>query len=455
MTSRLTTNRPTADNSDDSDSSSANSCKGSDQSVFVKAPIDNLGVPGRWLRHKLLDGILVGSPVLTTIQKYRTPKRTSIMKMISFLGTEDFYTVLFLLISWGLDARLGRLFGILMGIGFYVAGVLKASLRLPRPEWPCIKPEEKAYDWALPSHHSLLGTILPWYIYAYVTLHVELSSTQLAVMFTLITLWSFSLMFSRLYLGVHSPADIVSGGFVGVLVLSMWLQVDDIVDSFISEQSIEPVLQATVLMILLLYLHPKCDPGNPSFTDNCCLAGVVSGLIAARCQRSRLLGFLSLRETMPHDTAFLTFVYLTVLRLVIGAVAIFVLRTILKFCTLKATKVIYRMFGFQYYSSSAYKDAGLTMFKHYTDDFNLTPVYMKKSSVKDDSDDCSSSDGSYTAPLIESRHFYSHPRAKNLDDITYTTNCWDLVVPTKCVIYFVLTYFGLEIVPQFFLYLGI
>ena len=28
-----------------------------------------------------------------------------------------------------------------------------------------------------------------------------------------------------MYLGVHSPADIVSGGIVGVIVLSLWVQV--------------------------------------------------------------------------------------------------------------------------------------------------------------------------------------------------------------------------------------
>ena len=34
-------------------------------------------------------------------------------------------------------------------------------------------------------------------------------------------------MFSRLYLGVHSPADIVTGGILGGLLLSLYLQIDD------------------------------------------------------------------------------------------------------------------------------------------------------------------------------------------------------------------------------------
>jgi len=61
---------------------------------------DKLGVSGRWFRHKLLDGIMVGTPVLLTIQRHRTGLRTTIMKTLSFLGTEDFYTILFVFLLW-------------------------------------------------------------------------------------------------------------------------------------------------------------------------------------------------------------------------------------------------------------------------------------------------------------------------------------------------------------------
>ena len=39
--------------------------------------------------------------------------------------------------------------------------------------------------------------------------------------------WSVLVMFSRLYLGVHSPADVVAGGILGGILLSLYLQVDD------------------------------------------------------------------------------------------------------------------------------------------------------------------------------------------------------------------------------------
>ncbi|XP_039272641.2 uncharacterized protein LOC120346916 [Styela clava] len=418
--------------------------KGGGQDDFIHAPIDKLGVAGRWLRHKLLDGILVGTPVLQTIQKHRTPKRTLLMKMISFLGTEDFYTVLFLLIIWCLDGRLGRLFGVLMGIGFYAAGFFKSLLCLPRPPFNKVKPEEKAYDWALPSHHSLLGTILPWYIWIYINVHQELSSVQLTCLFLVISSWSFSVMFSRLYLGVHSPADIVSGGFVGVLVLSLWLQVDDIVDNFISQQKVENPLQCVLLFAALLYLHPKCDPGNPSFTDNCCLAGVVTGLIIGRSQRSRLLGFPSLLETLPLDTPLSNFIFLTSMRLIVGAIFVFVARTILKFIVTTVIEIVFKLLGLQFYSSSTYRDAGHTRFKHYNENFRLPPIYIKQAENEDD--ELSSSDSTNS---ICSTSSYEKTTEMN------PALCWDVVVPSKCIVYAVLTYLAVEVVPQVFILIGL
>ena len=43
--------------------------------------------------------------------------------------------------------------------------------------------------------------------------------------FIILSSGSFGVMLSRMYLGVHSPADIVCGGVVGVIVLSLWIQV--------------------------------------------------------------------------------------------------------------------------------------------------------------------------------------------------------------------------------------
>ena len=72
------------------------------------------------------------------------------------------------------------------------------------------------------------------------------------------TVWlvsgSFSVMFSRVYLGVHNPADIVSGGIMGVLILSIYLQVDDSLDRFISYGSNGKMMNFDMGYIFLICL---------------------------------------------------------------------------------------------------------------------------------------------------------------------------------------------------------
>ena len=85
-------------------------------------------------------------------------------------------------------------------------------------------------DWALPSNHAMMATCLPLYVWFYTYLHqaqLGLDSAHCLIVCGLMCTWSVLVMFSRLYLGVHSPADIVTGGILGGLLLSLYLQIDD------------------------------------------------------------------------------------------------------------------------------------------------------------------------------------------------------------------------------------
>ena len=61
--------------------------------------------------------------MLLRIQSLRTAPMNKIMGMISFLGEEEFYTLLVVTILWICEARLGRLLSLLMAIGFYTSGM--------------------------------------------------------------------------------------------------------------------------------------------------------------------------------------------------------------------------------------------------------------------------------------------------------------------------------------------
>lgn len=299
----------------------------SEEPRVVHAPIDKLGSVGLWIRRQLLTQILNGTPVLELIQKHRTPGVTRMMRFFTFLGTEDFYVVLVISFLWVFDARLGRLLVLLMAAAFYLAGAVKNTLVLPRPPSPPIVPLNKETDWGLPSHHALLGVNMPWYLWFYMYQNYHLELVVSIMLFTTLAIWSFCVMFSRLYLGVHSPADVVTGGILGCLLLACWLQVDNMVDFYITTpNSCYMILSA---VIILLLIHPDPHPLTITYDDTVALAGITVGVSFGRSLASHQIIYAVLDKHRFTSLTILKFSYLSCARVVIGLTVYLVLKEIL------------------------------------------------------------------------------------------------------------------------------
>jgi membrane-associated phospholipid phosphatase len=243
--------------------------------VRVYPPIYRLGTAGKWIRDALMASILHGTPVILKIQQYRRPFLTSFMKGVAFLGEEEFYSALLPFIIWICDFRLGTLLAMLMALAFYLAGVLKNILCLPRPPRPPVTPIDKCKDWSLPSHHSILNVNVPWYIWLYIYIRFDWPSLWLLVAFMGVSFWCFSILFSRLYLGVHSPADILVGGIVGCGLLVSWLRLDDWVYSIIGMQQF--ALSVVMIGLVLISIHPDPYPQTIILSESTTMLFVAVG----------------------------------------------------------------------------------------------------------------------------------------------------------------------------------
>lgn len=227
-------------------------------------------------------GILTGTPVLLQIQSFRKPAITRFMKFISFLGEEDFYTLLIPFVIWICDFKMGCLLSILMAFGFYIGGFLKNLLCLPRPPSPPVIPADKCQDWALPSHHAILNVSVPWYIWIYMYTHFDLPMSVIMLAFVGMSFWCFSILFSRLYLGIHSPADVLVGGVLGCLVLLFWLLVEEFLekDVLFSKQF---SFLFIVLTLGLLSLHPDPHPKSFIISETANMMSASVGIIFGAC----------------------------------------------------------------------------------------------------------------------------------------------------------------------------
>ena len=248
------------------------------------------------------------------------------MGLISFFGEEEFYTLLVAVILWVFDSRLGRLLSLLMALSFYITGMFETNLAhcmyyvcvtmsfcmcigtcknilcLPRPPAPPIIPLHRCSDWSLPSHHAVLSVNIPWYIWAYVSIHysTSLSSPLSTFLFLSVASWSFLVMFSRMYLGVHSPADILTGGVIGCVILVLWLQNYLLLESYLSYGN--GALPITLVVIVcLLSLHPDPLPTTIIFAETVCMVGVAVGAIVGWLY-SPVPTFAALEMVTSYDT---------------------------------------------------------------------------------------------------------------------------------------------------------
>lgn len=351
---------------------------------YVTAPIDLLGPPGRWIRHRLLESILYGTPVLVAIQQLRTSRISKFMRLASILGTEEFYAILVCFLIWIVDLRLGRLACIAMGIGFYVANAVKNSLCLPRPPSPPVKPLENAYyTWGLPSHHSVLGVVCPWYIWFYCLLHYHLQFTTLICLFTLIFSWSFVVLFCRIYNGVHSPADVVTGGLFGCFVVAFMNRFDSLID-LSSVMNGQNALILPVWLAILLIMHPFNDVGIPAFEETTSMASVAVGFMLGRAfSHGRSPPIKALLETYTSDSSILLAILFGFLRYVLGALLVLITKVTLKFITQTIITTCLKICNIAYITKSEKHK----FYTGYNENYRLPPIYKDKKKGSDDNDD--------------------------------------------------------------------
>lgn len=132
-------------------------------------------------------------------------------KLLSSIGSFEFYLATLPLIYWCLDKRLGITLTYLLAISDTISNTFKHALRDPRPYW--LDPNvglstEDSYGF--PSGHTQSVTVAYFYLAAW------FRQGWIWVMVTLMTLF---MILSRVYLGVHFVHDAIAGVMIGSLIL--------------------------------------------------------------------------------------------------------------------------------------------------------------------------------------------------------------------------------------------
>lgn len=189
---------------------------------------------------------------LWTLSSLRTPALDQIFQIITYLGQELIPIIVICALYWCYNKKLATTIGFTYLISGLMVQGLKITFRIPRP-WildPKFKPVEKAVaaatGYSFPSGHTQSATSL---------------FTPLALFFQkwwqkFICVALFLLVgLSRMYLGVHTPADVCTAILLTVLIsLIIWKGQNYLEDASHMRKIIIPLLVATVFLCIYGYL---------------------------------------------------------------------------------------------------------------------------------------------------------------------------------------------------------
>jgi membrane-associated phospholipid phosphatase len=197
-----------------------------------------------------------GLDLIRTVQLVHGPALDAVFKAITFMGEEEFFLILLPLIFWCVDFAVGVRLAFACLLSAYTNAGLKDLFAHPRPFDldPTVKLHE-AEGYGLPSGHSQEAVVV-W--------------GTIAAGFRRTWLWIGAILlmvligFSRIYLGVHFPTDVLGGWAVGAIFLAAYLALEPRVTAWLRQAglAVQFVLAVAVPLVLLL-VHPTADTACP------------------------------------------------------------------------------------------------------------------------------------------------------------------------------------------------
>lgn len=169
------------------------------------------------------------------------------MQFFTFLGFEEFYLFVAPVIFWCIDMRLGLSLGLRLMISGALNTILKLAFHQPRPYW--IDKRVIAYgtesSFGIPSGHAQNAVVFWGSIAAWIS--------QGWAWITAIII-AFFIGFSRLYLGVHFPTDVILGWAIGALLLWAFMRWEAPVLTWVRKYPPSKQIAITLIASLVLIL---------------------------------------------------------------------------------------------------------------------------------------------------------------------------------------------------------
>ena len=168
-------------------------------------------------------------------------------KLFSFTGDEMFYLLFLPVIFWCINRHFGIRIMILFLLSNYINSFAKLVADQPRPfnVDTRIKAIVHATGGGLPSGHTQNALIFWGYL---------ASCFKRKWLWILAVIMIIFVPMSRVYLGVHFPTDLIGGYVLGILVLLLFIKLEQPVIDWLKQKSMGLHLVLSLLIPILLAL---------------------------------------------------------------------------------------------------------------------------------------------------------------------------------------------------------
>ncbi|KAJ3606117.1 hypothetical protein NHX12_025638 [Muraenolepis orangiensis] len=175
------------------------------------------------------DQFTVGNPFLYELFTFGTE-----------LGNEMFFIVFFPFVFWNVDALVSRRLIIVWAWNLFVGQSTKDLVRWSRPASPPVVKVEVFYnsEYSMPSTHAMTGTAIPFSLFMLSYGRWEYSfSLGLSVALG----WSVLVCLSRVYMGMHSVLEVITGFLYSLLILAVLQPMLGAIDGFYATHPLAPL----------------------------------------------------------------------------------------------------------------------------------------------------------------------------------------------------------------------
>ncbi|CAI4914386.1 BAD_collapsed_G0034500.mRNA.1.CDS.1 [Saccharomyces cerevisiae] len=215
-------------------------------------------------------------------KKHRTPFRDVYFKYTSLMGSHMFYVIVLPMPVWLGYRDLTRDMIYVLGYSIYLSGYLKDYWCLPRPKSPPVDritlSEYTTKEYGAPSSHSANATAVSLLFFWRICLSDTLVWPTKLLLLSLVIFYYLTLVFGRVYCGMHGMLDLFSGAAVGAICFFIRIWVVHALRNFqIGEHLWFPLL-SVAWGLFILFNHVRPIDECPCFEDSVAFIGVVSGL---------------------------------------------------------------------------------------------------------------------------------------------------------------------------------